>query len=426
MRLLRWIADTIADRGEHDPLPIRLERAPAAAHSGPGGGEAGGGGYAFRLGVRAGIGGHETARIPVQTRPNPSPHPMLKEIHRCEVAGRTLEAANVHALQEKVSRLLESLAPARTLPLCYFRVPSMDYELPVYEQGGELVSPVIGGPKMKAPDIAGIRRVVCRYLASTGYVNDEDEVIVGAVRPRDLSRVPPAAVLRSLADPGLWLPSVEGASAEGPVVGILGQATELRSPERRRAGAGPAGEEPAPSAPDVVGLLRYVQAELGRTGRTPEPGAIYASEVRPEIWAAAEETLEGSGTRLIAHLLDDEGTRLELAVHRTGAGDVVAALEDRGIVLFLAPGEAALAGVVGRYLVRDEFLRFPDEVEVQAVEAPRAERLEPEAIGGPAPGGAGAGPEPTAAERAGQSYASASEAAAGASAGAKEVEARWS
>src|SRR5919197_1548705 len=120
-------------------------------------------GYAFRLGVRAGFGGQETARIPVRRRPNPAPHPILKEIHECEVAGQPLEAANLYALRAKVARLLEGIAPGRSLPLCYFRVAAMDYELPVYEDDGELTSPVICGPNLRANDMAGIRRLVCRY-----------------------------------------------------------------------------------------------------------------------------------------------------------------------------------------------------------------------------------------------------------------------
>ena len=88
MRLWAWIRDEIAERGEHDGVPIFLEREPDAE------------GYAFRLGVRAGIGGQEIARIPIGRRTNPESHPMLKEIHHCEVGGRTLEAANVHALRE--------------------------------------------------------------------------------------------------------------------------------------------------------------------------------------------------------------------------------------------------------------------------------------------------------------------------------------
>ena len=156
MSLWSWMREVIAYQGEHAPVPIRLERGPD------------GGDYVFRLGVRAGLGGQETARLPIHHRMNEDPHPVLKEIYSCEVAGRTLEAANLFALRDKVAALLDSIAPARTLPLAYFRVPAMDYELPVYEDDGEIVSPVLSGPKLKAADLAGIRRAVCRYLTSAG------------------------------------------------------------------------------------------------------------------------------------------------------------------------------------------------------------------------------------------------------------------
>src|SRR5918999_3048590 len=283
--------EVVGAGGEHEPVPIALERTGESA-------------YAFRLGVRAGYGGGETARIPVGRRVNPSPHPILKEIHHCEVAGQTLEAANVYALKAKVERLLETLAPARALPLCYFRAPAMDYELPVYEQHGWLTTPVLGGPRIRSRDLADIRRQVCRYLESAGYVNDAEEVSVGVVRPRDLSRVPPAAVYRSLSDPELWLPSVEGISEDGPVVGVVGHAPQLRrAAARRRRGGGPAVEPTAPAAPDVVSLIRFLQTELGRAGQVAAWG-LYASEVRPEIWAAAEERSEDAGSRLVAHLTD--------------------------------------------------------------------------------------------------------------------------
>ena len=369
MGLWTWIKGVVAETGEHEPVPIHLERTAEAD------------GYAFRLGVRAGFGGQQVARIPVGRRPNPAPHPILKEIHYCEVAGRTLEAANVYALKQKVARLLEGIAPARALPLCYFRVQAMDYELPVYETaGGQLATPVIGGPKLKAADLAGIRRLVCRYLESAGYVSEAEEVMVGVVRPRDLKRVPPAAVFRSHTDSELWLPSVEGTSPDGPVVGIVGHATELHRSERRRRGAGPSVEDTAPAAPDVVSLLRYVRTELARAGHPAAEGA-YAAEVRPEIWAVAEARTEDPGTRLVAYLSDAEVTRLELAVRRTGAGDVAVAVEDRGINLFLASDEDGLATQVGRHLAGTEFLRFAEEVEIHTAEAPRAERLGVESIG---------------------------------------------
>jgi hypothetical protein len=376
MGLWRWIRDVIADRGEHIAVPIHLERSDE--------------GYLLRLDARAGFGGQETARIPVETRPNPDPHPILKEIHYCEVAGRTAQAANVYALREKVAAMLETLAPAGALPLSFFRAPTMDYELPVYEEGDEIVSPVLGARELRAPDLAGIRQSVCRFLVSAGYVRDADEVEIGVLRPSDLRRVAPAAVFRSYVDPDLWLPSVEGTSPDGPVVGLLGHARRLRAPERRRAGGGPTAEDTAPAAPDVVALLRVVQAELGRTGATADPATVYASEVRQEIWEAAEQRVEDTGRRLVAYLSDLESSRLELAIHRTGAGDVTVAALDRHINVFLAPDENALASQVGRYLAANEFLRFSEEVEIHSVESPRAERLEAEDIwtheggGGPA------------------------------------------
>ena len=104
MGLWRWARNVIADRGEDAPVPIFLERA------------ADDNGYSFRLGVRAGLGGQETARIDLRCRLNPNPHPVLKEIHSCEVVGRSLQAANVYSLRAKVAALLDSIAPARTLP----------------------------------------------------------------------------------------------------------------------------------------------------------------------------------------------------------------------------------------------------------------------------------------------------------------------
>ena len=360
-RLGRAVRRVLADVGEHEPVPIHLERVP-------------GGGYAFRLGVRAGFGGHDTARVAITQRVNPDPHPILKEIHACEVAGRRLEAANVHALRAKVAALLEAIAPARALPLCFFRAPAMDYELPVYEARGELSSPVLGGPRLRGRDLAEMRRRACRHLVAAGYVAGPDEVTVGVLRPRDLRRVPPAAVFRSLEDPDVWVPSVEGVSADGPVVGVLGEATRLRGEERPRPAAGPSPPPRAPAAPDIVELLRFLRTARGRRGGARD---LYASEVRPEIWAAAERRLQPTGRRAVAYLADGEGTELQLPLLRTGFGELAVALHDRGICVFLAPTEAGLAAAVGRYLGGTGFLPATAAVELRDVEPPRPERLDP-------------------------------------------------
>jgi hypothetical protein len=364
-----WVREVIEDRGEEAPVPIYIERGTD------------GHGYVFRLGVRAGFGGGETARIPVFQRMNEAPHPILKEIHWCEVAGRTLEAANVYALKDKVAALLDTIAPARVLPLAYFRVPEMDYELPVYEDDGDIVAPVLAGPKLKARDLAGIRRHVCRYLVSSGYVAAEEQVAVGVLRPRDLRLVEPASIFRSVADDDVWVPSVEGVSGEGPVVGVLENAARLADPERRRAGGGPLAQETAPAAPDVVSLLRFLRSEMERSSRVQiDTGALYASEVRAEIWDQAAARTEDASSRLVAYLTDEDSTQLELEVRRTGAGDVCCAVESRGIDVFLAPDADALARVVGRHLFAAGFLRFAEEVEIHAATPPRAERLEADEI----------------------------------------------
>jgi hypothetical protein len=156
-------------------------------------------------------------------------------------------------------------------------------------------------------------------------------------------------------------------------VGALGHAAQLRPAERRRAGAGPAAQDSAPAAPDVTSLIRFVRAELERMHSATDPEALYASEVAPDIWADAERRTEDAGTLLVADLDDGESTRLTLNVRRTGAGDVAVALEDRHINVFLARGEDALARQVGTYLAAGGFVRFAEEVEIHAAEAPRAE-----------------------------------------------------
>jgi hypothetical protein len=367
MSVWRWVRHVVGDRGQDAPVPIFLERTDEE------------GAYRFRLGVRAGIGGQETARIEVHHGVNPDPHPVLKEIFSCDVAGRRLEAANVFALRAKVAALLDTIAPARTLPLCYFRADAMDYELPVYEHEGRISAPIIGGPKLRAANLAGIRNNVCRYFVSAGYASEPDDVQALVLRPRDLRLVPPAVVFRSSADPDVWIPGVDGFSAEGPVVGVLERAARLRHPRRVRPEVGPAAEA-SPAAPDVVSLLRYVRLELARGRRALDPATLYATDVRPDQWAVAEARLADAHAQLVTVLSDDVGTRLEMAIRRTGAGESVTAIEDRGISFFVAGSDEELADAVGRYLAVHGFLRFADEIDVNAEAAPRAERLDADAI----------------------------------------------
>ena len=314
---------------------------------------------------------------------------MLKEIYACEVAGKVLEAANIYALRAKVQRQLDVIAPARSLPLCYFRAPRYDYSLGVYEEGAHLVCPVLAGPRIRAQNLAEMREPVLDHLRAAGYLTADEEPEILVLRPSDLQLVPPAAVIRCLEAPAIWLPTVEGASAEGPVVGLLSHPTELVTEVRRRRGSPE--REPPPSAPDVSGLLRWIGGEMVVRGRLSDPWSLYACEVRPEIWARTEELTDPTDRTLFAHL--DGGTTLEIPVRHTAAGEAVGAIRDVGISVFLAGDHDALAAVIGSYLVSAGFLRDPGDLRPELVREAPPERLDPDSIWTGVPSDFGAEPE---------------------------------
>lgn len=378
MRILDYTKRVIADQtGGVEPVAVGIERNPGAivelgAHNPPDVPL-----YVLRVGVRGGFGGTR-AGLPVYRRENEARHPILKEIHHCEVAGKVLEAANIYALREKVQRQLEVIAPARSLPLCYFRAPRFDYSLPAYERGSDLVCPVLTGPKIKAHSLAELREPVVRHLRSAGYLNADEEPEVLVLRPSDLRQVPPAAVIRCLDGPGLWMPTVEGVSETGPVVGLLVHPAELTDPAQDRRRRRAPDEAPPPSAADVTALLRYVGHEMAVRGRLVNPWSLYACEVRPEIWARTEELTEPTSRELSAHL--EGGAELQVPIRQTAAGESVGAIREQGISVFLAGDNDALATVIGRYLVAGGFLRDPGDLRAEVIRSSPVERLDPDSI----------------------------------------------
>lgn len=375
-----WAKRIVTDQtGGLEPIPVELERNPDAvvelgAHNPPDVPL-----FILRVGIASGF-GRTRAGLPVYRADNPSHHPVLKEIYHCEVAGKRLEAANIYALREKVRRQLEVIAPAHSLPLCYFRAPRFDYSLAVYEQGSHLVCPVLAGPKIKARSLAEIRDPVVRHLQTSGYLAADEAPDVLVVRPSDLRQVPPAAEIHCLDDPGLWIPTVEGVSAEGPVVGLLTHPAELAVRPRERRGAFGGGDAPPPSATDVTALLRSLGGEMVRRGTVVNPWALYASAVRAEIWARTEELTDPTRRALTAHL--EGGEPLEMPIRHTAAGESVAALSqpELGIAVFLAGDDGALAAVAGRHLAEAGFLRDPSELRARALREAPSESLDPDTI----------------------------------------------
>jgi hypothetical protein len=84
------------------------------------------------------------------------------------------------------------------------------------------------------------------------------------------------------------------------------------------------------------------------------------------MWARTEQLTDDVGHRLVCWLEGDEPVRLELPLRRTAAGELLTALEDQGICVFLASEERLLAAKLGRYLSGHGFLRWEDTVEVVA------------------------------------------------------------
>lgn len=377
MRAWTWAKRVAADQtGGVAPVPIELERNPGAAV------EMGAENppdvplFLLRVGLRGGFEGAVRAGIPVYRRDNPAPHPVLKEIYSCEVAGKVLEAANIYALRVKAQRQLEVIAPSGTLPLGYFRAPRFDYSLSIYEEDSHLVCPVLAGPRIKADGLGELRDPVLAHLRAAGYLEADDEAELLVVRPSDLRLVSPAAVIRSL-DATVWMPGVEGVSSEGPVVGLLGHPAELVTESRLRAGDSTS-RQPPPSSPEISGLLRLVGQSLLRAGRITDPWSLYAGDVRPEIWARTEELTESTRRILTAHL--EGGSVIEVPIHRTAAGESVGAIRDEGICVFLAGDDDALCRAVGRYLVAAGFLRDDADLRPESLAAPAPEHLDPDSI----------------------------------------------
>jgi hypothetical protein len=111
--------------------------------------------------------------------------------------------------------------------------------------------------------------------------------------------------------------------------------------------------------------MRLVANGLIEAGRAQNGSWLYATHVRPEIWARTEELTDDLGRHLVCWLEADEPERLELPLRRTAAGELLTALHDEGIAVFTGADESQLAARVGQYLSGSGFLRFEDSVEVE-------------------------------------------------------------
>ena len=242
---------------------------------------------------------------------------------------------------------LEPIAPGRSLPLCYFRAPAMDYELPVYEHGLALVCPVLGGPKPEGarprrhPRLRSAatwsRRATCGRRTRCRGARAPSARPAPRRRPQPCFRSPRTS--RSSGSP----PS-RASRPRARWSACVGHAAELGGASAAAGRRAARARTPPSAAPTSLALLRYLAAELGRAGSGLDPWTSTPPTSGPEIWAAAEARTEDAGAGSSRTSRDGESTRLELASAAHAARAIVAVrARGRGISVFLAADEDALA-----------------------------------------------------------------------------------
>ena len=247
-----------------------------------------------RLRRHAGGAAGVPARQPLPA-PDPQGDPRLR-------GGRQAARGRQHLRAPRQGRpQLETIAPGRSLPLCYFRAPAMDYALPVHEEGGDLVCPVLGGAQAQG------RRP-----------GRAPEPVVAPPRPRRLpglrARSPrswssgratcawstPAAVIRCL-DAGALDADRRGHLARGPRRWPPRPSARAAPRERRRA-ARRRRPRPPPSARDVIGLLRYLRhRDRPSAGDSRAPGPLRLRR-SPGDLGPHRGAHRADDTRLVGHL----------------------------------------------------------------------------------------------------------------------------
>ncbi len=280
------------------------------------------------------------ARLPVFWDPRPaSQDPLMREAYRVRVAGRLLEASNLHVLTERVRDLLDGLLAAGDLP--QFWLVNGASAIPVYRHGGAYKA-LTDGPRLWGWDLAELRARYVRYLASRNS-GECGPVAVVLFSPADLDVHPPEAVL---VGPGLWIPAFttgERLVAFGP-----GEAT-WSVPE------GPVG---------VLHLWELVSRELTASGRLPVPPALWVRELSEACCSGLLQASEPTGLVLrFTRFTEERVGRVLLPVRRLG--HLYFASCQEGGCLHVAPDPVTLRESLSAHLTETGMVAGREDVVVE-------------------------------------------------------------
>lgn len=245
--------------------------------------------YFFELDLSGVMKGGSQATLPVYWRPNPAPHPILKEIYAVEVAGITVEKGNLLALEKALPDAVQSLTNYGTLPYYFIELPGRARR-PVYLVEGKLQASLGGGPQFSGDDIGQLWQRLGDYLIRTREIKQREEITVSLLFWKELRIYPPAFVLRNGND-GVWIPIFY--REESLNYDVIGQPSRLLP------------------ISEAFNLREEVAASLTASKMLSSPLDLRLEQVQKEIWDKLAKTVNPTD-RVLSYY--EENTKIELLV----------------------------------------------------------------------------------------------------------------
>ncbi|MDR7416453.1 MAG: hypothetical protein QN193_05685 [Armatimonadota bacterium] len=291
------------------------------------------------------LGGDGEARLPVYWDPRPvASDPLVREVYRVRVAGRSLEAGNLHLLGEEVRAAVGRLVAAGGLPR--FWLVNGTSAVPVYRAGEVYVAPT-DGPRLWGTDLAQLRARYAHYVASCNG-GECGPVTVALLSPQDLDVHLPEAIL---VGPALWIPVF---ATEGQMVAFGPGTTTWSAPQE------PAG---------ILPLWELVACELTASGRLTMPAALWAMELSETCCRGLLKAGEPTGLMLRFTRFTGQGvSRTALPVHRWR--HLYFASCQEGACLHIAPDSETLRESLSAHLTETGLVRGVQDVALEEGNGP--------------------------------------------------------
>lgn len=243
------------------------------------------------------------SRIPVYWRPNPSPHPMLKEIYSAEIAGITIEKGNLFSLKDSIPDVIQSIIDFGTLPYYYLIFPGG--RIPVYHcDDNKFHIKMRGGPEFSGENVSVISKKFSDYLIDTHLIRRMSEVDIALLYWKEMRLYPSAFILTY--GENVWVPIFYREDGDiklnYDVVGTPSKIYPLT---------------------DAFKLRREIGEELSKLRIIPTPYDLRMENV--SVWKNIEKFASKTGFVMVLH---HENERKEIPIYH-GGGEFFVPLEGK-------------------------------------------------------------------------------------------------